>query len=116
MLTKYDEFPCHQVVATFNHVDTSAREWAERVIMHNHDISGRFHLTTGIGWYHNRNTMDAFACCAVEGKNQYVVRASRELRPRIDELKIGPFYYEIIEPLKKKSLSARRNWKMPRHS
>jgi len=100
MLTKYDEYPCHQIVSTFDHVDTSAREWAERVIMHTHDVSGKYHLTCGIGWYQNRNVIDAFACFAVEGKKQYVVRASRELRSPADDCTIGPFSYAILEPLK----------------
>jgi len=109
MLTRYDEFPCHQIVSTFNHVDTSAREWMERVIMHHHDMEGRFHLTCGIGWYPNRNVIDAFACFAVEGKTQYTVVASRELRPKIDVVEIGPFSYDIIEPLKKIRYSLGKN-------
>jgi hypothetical protein len=44
--------------------------------------------------------MDTYACLAVEGKTQYVVRASRELRPQFDETKVGPFSYEVIEGLR----------------
>jgi len=40
-------------------------------------------------------------CLNIKGETQYNVRASRELRPNIDEVKVGPFSYEIIEPLKK---------------
>ena len=51
MLTKYDELMCHQIVATFDHVDTSARHWTERVILHTHDDSGKLHMSNGFGLY-----------------------------------------------------------------
>ena len=101
MLTKYDEFPCHQIVSTFDSVETSAREWTERLWFCAHDLTGEVMLVAGFGFYSNRNIMDAFVCLATEGKTQYNVRASRELRPRIDEIGVGPFSYEVIEPLKK---------------
>jgi hypothetical protein len=101
MLTKYDEFICHQIVSTFDHVETSAREWTERIWFSAHDISGRFHLVAGFGYYPNRNIIDAFSCFAVKGETQHNVRASRELRPQIDEVKVGPFSYQVVEGLKK---------------
>jgi hypothetical protein len=100
MLTKYDEMICHQTVSTFNSVGTSAREWTERIWFSAHDISGRYQLIAGFGYYPNRNIMDAFGCLVVDNKAQYAVRASRELRPRIDEINAGPLSYEIIDPLK----------------
>lgn len=101
MLTRYDEFLCHQIVSTFDHPETSARQWTERVILHTHDTAGRLHMSNGFGIYRNRNIIDAFACCTIDGKTQYNVRASRELRPRPDEVAAGPFAYEVIEPLKR---------------
>ncbi|MBM3133491.1 MAG: hypothetical protein FJZ95_10755, partial [Chloroflexi bacterium] len=101
MLTKYDEFLCHQTVSTFDHVNTSARQWMERIIIHTHDAAGKFHMSNGFGVYRNRNIIDAFACLTVDGKTQHTVRASRELRPNPDEIRVGPFFYESAEPLKK---------------
>ena len=101
MLTKYDELFCHQTVSTFDRPETSAREWTERAWIAGYDTSGKFHFAGGFGYYPNRNIMDAFACFTVEGKTQYNVRASRELRPQIDQLKVGPFSYEVVEDLRK---------------
>lgn len=101
MLTQYDEYFCHQIVSTLDHVETSARQWTERVILHTHDTQGNLHMSNGFGIYRNRNIIDAFACCTVGGKTQYNVRASRELRSEPDQVMAGPFSYEIIEPLKK---------------
>ncbi len=101
MLTKYDEFLCHQTVSTFDHPVTSAREWTERLWFMAHDTKGDLILVVGFGYYPNRNIMDAFVCLAVEGKTQHVVRASRELRPRIDEVSVGPFSWDVLEPMQK---------------
>ena len=101
MLTKHDELLCHQTVATFDSVETSAREWTERIWIAVYDTSGECFLLAGLGIYANRNIMDAFACVNIKGETQYNVRASRELRPAIDEFKVGPFSYDIIEPLEK---------------
>ena len=45
--------------------------------------------------------MDAYAISSIEKKTHYGVRASRILRPRYDEVEVGPFVYEVIEPLRK---------------
>jgi len=109
MLTRYDELLCHQIVSTFDHVETSAREWTERVILHTHDTKGKFHLSNGFGLYPNRNIIDAFGCVTLDGKTQHNVRASRELGLQRDEVKVGPFSYEVIEPLKKVRYSLDEN-------
>ena len=100
MLTKYDEFLCHQISSTFDHPGTSAREWTERIWFMAHDIKGDVILVVGFGYYPNRNIIDGFMCLAIERKTQHVVRASRELRPRIDEVDVGPFSWHVIEPMK----------------
>jgi hypothetical protein len=101
LVTKYDEYLCHQTIHYFDQPQTSAREWAERLIFHLHDREGEIHHCCGFGLYPNRNVMDAYAVASVEKKTQYGVRASRILRPRYDEVDVGPFVYEVIEPLKK---------------
>ncbi|MBM3132609.1 MAG: hypothetical protein FJZ95_06200 [Chloroflexi bacterium] len=101
MITKYDEMFCHQVVSTFDRPGASAREWTERAWLQIHDLDGTAHLATGFGYYPNRNIMDAFVCLTVRDRIQYIVRASRELRPDIDVFRVGPFSYECVEPLKK---------------
>lgn len=101
MLTKYDELLCHQIVSTFDHVETSVREWTERVWFSGYDLSGKFHWSVGLGRYPNRNVVDAYGILNIEGKTQYNVRASRELYPAADRTEVGPLSYEVLEPLKK---------------
>jgi len=109
MLTRYDEFLCHQIPETFDCVDTSAREWTERIWFSAHDLKGNAQLIAGFGVYPNRNIMDAFALFVIDGKTQYCVRASRELRPAIDEVRVGPFSYEIIKPMETVRFSLAEN-------
>ena len=101
MLTRYDELFCHQIVSTFDHVDNSDRQWNERFWFAAHDNSGEILVDAGIGKYANRNVMDGYGGVAVGGKRQYTVRVSRELWPDLEDLKVGPLSYEIVEPLKK---------------
>ncbi|WP_317928636.1 hypothetical protein [Halioxenophilus sp. WMMB6] len=100
MLSKYDEFLCHQTTNYLNEVNTSERNWTEKVwgAASNHD--GSIMLDWGFGKYINRNVMDAFGIVVINGK-QYNVRASRELQPDVDEITVGPLSYEILEPLYK---------------
>ncbi len=109
MITKYDEFLCHQIATTFDSVETSAREWTERIWFSAHDTKGENQLIAGFGIYPNRNIMDAFVCFVAHSKTQYCVRASRELRPAIDDVAIGPLSYRVIEPLKKLRLTLEEN-------
>ncbi len=100
MITRYDELFCHQAVSTLDRPATSAREWTERAWMMAHTTDGSAHLAAGFGYYPNRNIMDAFGCLTVRDEVHYVVRASRELRPNIDVFDVGPFHYEVVDPLR----------------
>ena len=101
MIRRHDELFCHQTVSTFDTPGTSAREWTERAWAQVHATDGRAHLATGLGFYPNRNVTDAFACFTIGDRRHYIVRASRELRPNIDDTTVGPFMYECVEPLRK---------------
>ena len=101
MLTKYDEFTCHQAVQSFDSPAVTDRAWTEKLWMNIHDTKGEIVLATGFGVYPNRNVMDGFACVNIKNTDQYNMRMSRELRPKIDEIAVGPLSYNVIEPFKK---------------
>jgi hypothetical protein len=101
MLTQYDEFLCHQLSTTFDHVGTSDPKWTERVVVYGFDTtSGNLNFMTGLARYANRNVMDAYGMVTLENKTAHVVRVSRELRPDAG-LRVGPYAYEVTEPLKR---------------
>ncbi len=109
MITKHDECLCHQIVSTFDHVDSSDRQWYERAWLVAHANSGEIMVDTGFGKYANRNVIDAYGGVAVRGTAQYTVRASRELRPNIDIVAVGPLSYEVMEPLRKIHVCLKEN-------
>lgn len=105
MLTPYDEILCHQVSTTFDHVQQSDLRWTERTVLYGFDTaSGKINFMTGLARYPNRNVMDAYGMVTLDNKKAHVVRLSRELRPETGDLArftVGPYTYEIIQPLKK---------------
>jgi hypothetical protein len=109
MLTSYDELTCHQTVSTFDHPDTSDRAWTEKLWCNIHDRKGEFVLATGFGIYPNRNVMDGYGCVNTRNREQYNMRISRELRPKIDETALGPLSYTIVEPFRKIRIAMAEN-------
>ncbi len=102
MLTKQDEMLCHQIPLTFDHVCDSGVQWTERLWCNFYETSGKVHCTTGFGKYQNRNMIDAFTLLTTnEDSIQRNIRASRELRPQIEDIKVGPFSYDVVDGLKK---------------
>jgi hypothetical protein len=100
MLSRYDEYLCHQTTGTFDQVVDSGDHWRENVWCCAHDVTGRFFLSSHFGISTNRNVMDASGLLALDGRTQFNLRASRELRPRTDEVAVGPLSYHVIEGMK----------------
>ncbi len=76
-------------------------EWTERIYVSIYNVRDKNTiLGFGVGQYPNKNVQDGFATVWHEGR-QYNFRASRTLRPRIDEVKIGPLSVETLEGLRR---------------
>jgi hypothetical protein len=97
VLTAHDEYMCHQTVKSFEDVESTDRNWTEKSYLVIFDTSGTVMVTAGMGKYINRNVMDGFAAVALRDRI-YNVRASRELRPELDAIKVGPIDWQIVEP------------------
>ena len=105
-LSGFDEYPFHQHPMPFNTVSTTDAHYND----------GYWFAFYAPGWYFfaglrlhpNVNVMDGWAGATREHR-QTVVRASRALHPRYDELAVGPLRLEILEPMKRLRLSAGEN-------
>lgn len=95
-----DEQLTHQIIDSFASVSHSDLSWTEKLWMPVSRKDGSLQLDMGMGRYHNRDVIDAFAGLS-RGKEQWTVRASRELWPDPLGTSVGPIHYEIVEPLKK---------------
>ena len=96
-LTKLDEWPLHQTIDTFDSVATASQNWSDGFWNCVGDPEGKVNLITAIRFYQNTNVADGYACISLDDGKQYNLRCSRRLRPRIDELDVGPLWMDIIE-------------------
>ncbi|MBI2801820.1 MAG: hypothetical protein HYX63_16350 [Gammaproteobacteria bacterium] len=95
-----DEHLNHQIVDTFATVAESDLSWTEKLWMPISRKDGSLQLDVGMGRYQNRDVLDGFAGIS-RGKEQWTVRASRELSLDPAANRVGPITYEVLEPLKK---------------
>jgi hypothetical protein len=98
-LVAADETFNHQITDTFATVSQADRSWTEKVCAMAAARDGSVQLAFGMGKYHNRNVLDAYAGIS-RGRQQWTVRASRRLAPDLDRLAAGPITYEVLDPLR----------------
>lgn len=99
-LTPADEMLNHQIVDTFATIGTSEHSWTEKIWSAIVRKDGGLGIDFGLGRYHNRGILDGWAAVS-RGREQWTVRASRELRDDPTVMEVGPLRYEVIEPLHK---------------
>ena len=95
-----DEQLNHQIVDTFATVAESDLSWTEKLWTPISRKDGSLQIDVGMGRYQNRDVIDAFAGIS-RGREQWTVRASRELSLDPLATRVGPIHYEVTEPLKK---------------
>lgn len=97
MLIPFDEYPFHQVTASFSGVGGSDPQWNDGHYVCVGDQAGRVSILSTLRLYSNNDVIDGFVCIRHEGK-QHNIRVSRRLRPKMD-LTVGPLRIELIEPM-----------------
>jgi hypothetical protein len=107
-----DESLNHQLVDTFSIVSESDLAWTEKLWSSIAKTDGSLQIDFGIGKYQNRGIIDGFGGIS-RGREQWTVRASRELRSAFEEVAVGPLHYEVIEPLKRARVRLEPNDTMP---
>ena len=107
-----DEQLNHQIVDTFATVAESDLSWTEKLWTPISRKDGSLQFDMGIGRYQNRDVLDGFAGMS-RGREQWTVRASRELSPDPLATSVGPLRYEVLEPLKKVRWQLDRNDVIP---
>jgi hypothetical protein len=93
-----DEGLNHQIIDTFATLSESDLTWTEKIWGSIAKLDASMQVDCGLGKYQNRGIIDGFGGVS-RGREQWTVRASRELRSAPEELAIGPVRYEIVEPL-----------------
>jgi hypothetical protein len=99
VLLDLDEYPFHQVTATFAGVAGSDPQWNDGHYVCVADQAGTVALASNLRLYSNNDVLDGFVCIRHEGR-QHNIRLSRRLRPRMEELSVGPLRIELLEPMR----------------
>jgi hypothetical protein len=93
-----DETLHHQIVDTFATVSEADYAWTEKIWVSIASADGAIQAGFGLGKYHNRGIIDGYGGVS-RGREQWTVRASREVRSAPEETSIGPISYEVVESL-----------------
>ena len=107
-LTRMDEYPRHQVGGTFDSVVSDSAHWNDGFYFTLGDQSTGATLFSALRLYPNTDVLDGFACVTVDGR-QHNLRWSRRLRPRNDDIRVGPLSLDIVEPLSLLRLACTEN-------
>jgi hypothetical protein len=99
VLLGMDEYPYHQITATFAGVGGTDPAWNDGHYLCLSDAAGEVALASTLRLYQNNDVMDGFVCVRHAGK-QHNIRVSRRLRPDMGTLAVGPLRLEIVEPLR----------------
>ncbi len=99
MLTRLDDTLLHQAPTTFDHAVTSDHRFYDRYWFEVLEPGCGTALVAGMGVYKNTNVLDGYCTVVHQGK-QYCLRASRALRPRLDDTSVGPLSIEVVEGLR----------------
>ena len=103
-----DEYPRHQIPGTFDSVASDSVHWNDGFYFTLGDEATGATLFAAIRLHPNTDVIDGFACVTIDGK-QHNLRWSRRLRPRIDDIAVGPLSLTIVEPLQKLHLTCSDN-------
>ena len=109
-LTRFDEFPRHQIGGSFDMVADGSPHWSDGYYFTMGDDAGRFAWFMGFRLHPNTDVLDAFVCVSADGQ-QHNMRWSRRLRPNIDDLECGPLSVQVIEGLRTlRTICAPNEW------
>lgn len=96
-ISPFDEYPFHQVPTPFGTVGTTDSHFNDGYWFA--FFAADWYFFAGIRLHPNVNAIDGFASVA-HGDRQRAVRASRALRPRYEDVAVGPLRLDIIEPMR----------------
>ncbi len=99
MVGPLDEYPLHQVPLPVTWAGSSDRHFYDRSYFNAHDRTGEIFLVTGIGYYPNLGTKDAFVLVR-RGDQQTAVHLGDAIDDdRLDQ-RVNGYRVEVVEPLR----------------
>ena len=99
MISPLDEYPIHQTPAPVLWPATSDRNFYDRSYFNAHDRTGDLFVITGLGYYPNLGTKDAYLLIARGGSHTALHLSDLCDGDRMDQ-RVGPYSVEVVEPLR----------------
>lgn len=103
-----DEFPIHQAPRPLAWPASTDRHFYDRCYLNAHDRTGEIFLITGLGFYPNLGTKDAFVLLARRGAEAAATHTALHLGDAADprggdrlQQQVGPYRIEVHEPLRR---------------
>ena len=100
MVGPLDEYPLHQVPLPIEWAGSSDRNFYDRCYLNAHDRSGDIFVITGMGYYPNLGTKDAFVLVR-RGEEQTAVHLSDAIDGDRLNPRVGNYRIEVVEPLRR---------------
>src|SRR3954452_18724723 len=93
-----DEYPIHQLPRPVAWVGSSDRNFYDRCYLNAHDRTGDIFLITGLGYYPNLGTKDAFVLIR-RGDEQTALHLGDGIAHDRMNQRCGPYRIEVRKPL-----------------
>jgi hypothetical protein len=104
VVSHLDEYPIHQVPLPVTWAGSSDRNFYDRCYFNAHDRTGDLFLITGVGYYPNLGTKDAFVLLR-RGSQQTAVHLGDAIDDdRLDQ-RVNGYRLEVVDPLRKLRLT-----------
>ncbi|MQW76002.1 hypothetical protein GHK92_08955 [Nocardioides sp. dk4132] len=100
MIGPLDEYPLHQAPLPIGWPASSDRNFYDRSYFNAHDRSGEIFVITGLGYYPNLGTKDAFLLVAREGRQTAVHLSDLCDGDRLHQ-RVGGYRLDVVEPLQR---------------
>lgn len=100
MVTALDEYPLHQAPLPLLWPASSDRNFYDRCYFNAHDRTGEVFVVTGLGYYPNLGTKDAFLLVARGGSHTAVHLSDLCDGDRLHQ-RVGGYSVEVLEPLQR---------------
>ena len=100
MVGPLDEYPLHQAPLPVTWPVSSDRNFYDRCYFNAHDRTGDLFLITGLGYYPNLGTKDAFVLLR-RGEEQTALHLGDPVDDDRLNQHVGPYRLEVVEPLRK---------------
>jgi hypothetical protein len=101
-----DDYPFHQAPTPFNVLATSDPHFNDGYWFSFY--APGWYFVAGLRLHPNTNTVDGFVGVTHDGE-QRCLRVSRALRPRYQDLEVGPWRFDLVEPLVRQRLALAEN-------